>query len=208
MIFQWKYQVQKIGVDGMSLFTVISLFITSFLPLWISIIFIDVKSLICNGSNMYTEIVSIIVILIANVFSIISLCNWIKREPVTSEELKISYACENKTVSSEYLLAYILPLFAFDFTQWDSVVLFLIFFMTLGYICVKHNNFSVNIILEMLKYNVYDCKIKTEESDDLEIERKIISKTNLSKYKGRIVKIENLNNEYSIIRDRIIDEAE
>ena len=175
----------------MSLFTVISLFITSFLPLWISIIFIDVKSLICNGSNMYTEIVSIIVILIANVFSIISLCNWIKREPVTSEELKISYACENKTVSSEYLLAYILPLFAFDFTQWDSVVLFLIFFMTLGYICVKHNNFSVNIILEMLKYNVYDCKIKTEESDDLEIERKIISKTNLSKYKGRIVKIEN-----------------
>ena len=192
----------------MSLFTVISLFITSFLPLWISIIFIDVKSLICNGSNMYTEIVSIIVILIANVFSIISLCNWIKREPVTSEELKISYACENKTVSSEYLLAYILPLFAFDFTQWDSVVLFLIFFMTLGYICVKHNNFSVNIILEMLKYNAYDCKIKTEESDDLEIERKIISKTNLSKYKGRIVKIENLNNEYSIIRDRIIDEAE
>lgn len=44
----------------MSLFIVISLFITSFLPLWISIIFIDVKSLICNGSNVYTEIVSII----------------------------------------------------------------------------------------------------------------------------------------------------
>lgn len=112
----------------MSLFIVISLFITSFLPLWVSIIFIDVKSLICNGSNMYTEIVSIIVIVIANFFSIILLCNWIKRELVTSEELKISYACENKNVSSEYLLAYILPLFAFDFTQWDSVVLFLIFF--------------------------------------------------------------------------------
>lgn len=102
MIFQWKYQVQKIGVDDMSLFIVISLFITSFLPLWISIIFIDVKSLICNGSNVYTEIVSIIVIVIANFFSLISLCNWMKREPVTSEELKISYAYENKTVSSDY----------------------------------------------------------------------------------------------------------
>lgn len=191
----------------MSLFIVISLFITSFLPLWISIIFIDVKSLICNGSNIYTEIVSIIVIVIANFISLVSLCNWMKREPVTSEELKISYACENKTVSSEYLLAYILPLFAFDFTQWDSMVLFLIFFITLGYICVKHNNFSVNMLLEILKYNVYDCKIKMEEND-LEIEKKIISKTNLSKYRGRIIKIENLNNEYSIIREKLIDEAE
>ena len=151
--------------------------------------------------------ISIIAIVIVNFFSIIALCNWIKREPITSEEMKISYACENKTISSEYLLAYILPLFAFDFTQWDSVVLFLIFFITLGYICVKHNNFSVNILLEILKYNVYDCKIKTEEND-LEIERKIISKTNLSKYRGRIIRIENLNNEYSIVRETLIDEAE
>lgn len=191
----------------MSLFIVISLFITSFFPLWISIIFIDVKSIIYNGSSLYTEIISIIAIVIVNFFSIIALCNWIKREPITSEEMKISYACENKTISSEYLLAYILPLFAFDFTQWDSVVLFLIFFFTLGYICVKHNNFSVNILLEILKYNVYDCKIKMEEKD-LEIERKIISKTNLSKYRGRIIRIENLNNEYSIVREKLIDEAE
>lgn len=191
----------------MSLFIVISLFITSFFPLWISIIFIDVKSIIYNGSNLYTEIISIIAIVIVNFFSIIALCNWIKREPITSEEMKISYACENKTISSEYLLAYILPLFAFDFTQWDSVVLFLIFFFTLGYICVKHDNFSVNILLEILKYNVYDCKIKMEEKD-LEIERKIISKTNLSKYRGRIIRIENLNNEYSIVREKLIDEAE
>ena len=191
----------------MSLFIVISLFITSFFPLWISIIFIDVKSIIYNGSNLYTEIISIIAIVIVNFFSIIALCNWIKREPITSEEMKISYACENKTISSEYLLAYILPLFAFDFTQWDSVVLFLIFFVTLGYICVKHDNFSVNILLEILKYNVYDCKIKMEEKD-LEIERKIISKTNLSKYRGRIIRIENLNNEYSIVREKLIDEAE
>ena len=191
----------------MSLFIVISLFITSFFPLWISIIFIDVKSIMRKGRKQDKEIISIIAIIIVNFFSIIALKKKKKREPITSEEMKISYACENKTISSEYLLAYILPLFAFDFTQWDSVVLFLIFFITLGYICVKHNNFSVNILLEILKYNVYDCKIKTEEND-LEIERKIISKTNLSKYRGRIIRIENLNNEYSIVRETLIDEAE
>lgn len=184
----------------MSLFVVISLFITSFLPLWISIVFIDVKSIVGNSGNIYTEIISIIAIVLTNIFSAIELNCWTKKEAVTSEEMVVTYACENKTVSAEYLLAYILPLFAFDFTQWDSVILFLIFFITLGYICVKHNSFSINILLELKKYNVYDCKIKTEESDTFEIEKKIISKLDLTKFKGRIIRIENLNNEYGIVR--------
>lgn len=185
----------------MSLFIVISLFITSFLPLWMSIIFIDIKSIICNSGNLYTEIISIIVIVLTNILSVITLNCWLKKEAVTSEEALVTYARENKTVSAEYLLAYILPLFTFDFTQWDSVVLFLIFFITLGYICVKHHNFTINIWLELMKYNVYDCTLKIEESDNFELERKIISKSDLTKFKGRIVRIENLNNEYSIVRN-------
>lgn len=192
----------------MSLFVVISLFVTSFLPLWISIIFIDIKSVICNSGNIYTEIICIIAIVLANAFSVIVLNCWIKKETVTSDEMIVSNACENKTVSAEYLLAYILPLFAFDFTQWDSVILFLIFFITLGYICVKHHNFSINILLELMKYNVYDCKLKTEENAELDIEKKIISKLDLAKFKGRIIRIENLNNEYSIVRAENIIEKD
>mgnify|MGYP000320977530 FL=1 len=60
-------------------------------------------------------------------------------------------------ITAEYLLSYILPLFAFDFTKWDEVVKFLIFFLTFGYLCIKHNSFSVNIVLELLGYKMYDC---------------------------------------------------
>lgn len=58
---------------------------------------------------------------------------------------------------AEYLLSYILPLFAFDFTVWNGVVLFLIFFTILGFLCIKHNYFSVNIILEMAEFRFYNC---------------------------------------------------
>ena len=208
MISLWKYLDQKIGVDDLSLLVVISLFITSFLPLWISIIFIDIKSIICNSDNLYTESISIIAIVLANMLAGVVLNRWIRKETVTSDEMMVAHAYENKTVSAEYLLAYILPLFAFDFTQWDSVILFMIFFVTLGYICVKHHNFNINILLELMKYNVYDCKLKTEENDKVEIERKIISKIDLTRYKGRIIRIENLNNEYSLVRTESFVETE
>ena len=46
---------------------------------------------------------------------------------VTDDEkyvLTINDAKESKTITAEFLLSYILPLFAFDFTQWDEVVKF------------------------------------------------------------------------------------
>ena len=56
-------------------------------------------------------------------------------------EYTIVDAKENKSIITDYMLSYILPLFVFDFTQWDGVVMFLIFFITLGFLCIKHNNF-------------------------------------------------------------------
>lgn len=73
---------------------------------------------------------------------------------------------------------------------------------------MKHHNFNINILLELMKYNVYDCKLKTEENDKVEIERKIISKIDLTRYKGRIIRIENLNNEYSLVRTESFVETE
>lgn len=43
-------------------------------------------------------------------------------------------------ITAEYLLSYILPLFAFDFTKWDEVVKFLIFFLTFSYLCIRHGH--------------------------------------------------------------------
>jgi hypothetical protein len=103
---------------------------------------------------------------------------------------------EEKSIASEYLLSYILPLFAFDFTKWDSVILFLIFFVTLAFLCIRHNYFSVNIVLEVLKYQVYSCEI--ENDDQISLTTSIISRKNLMAKKGEEIRLKALNNEYKL----------
>ena len=100
---------------------------------------------------------------------------------------------EEKTVTSEFLLSYILPLFAFDFTQWKSVALFLIFFLTLGFLCVKHETFTVNIVLEVFGYQFYRCDLEDEDGNG--ITWMIISRTDLKGCVGDSVYLRPLNNE-------------
>ena len=107
---------------------------------------------------------------------------------------EIQEATERKTITAEFLLSYILPLFAFDFTQWDEVVKFFIFFLIFGYLCIRHNNFSVNIILELMHYRMYDCCLMN--ADGKRVERTVISKKTLSINKGKDIQVKILNNEY------------
>lgn len=99
-------------------------------------------------------------------------------------------------MTAEYLLSYILPLFAFDFTVWNGVVLFLIFFTTLGFLCIKHNYFSVNIILEIAEFRFYNCILKNE--DGIESEQIIISRRRLTGCIGEELYLKALNNEYKL----------
>ena len=108
--------------------------------------------------------------------------------------LTIQEAKESKTITAEFLLSYILPLFAFDFTQWAEVVKFLIFFLIFGYLCIHHNNFSVNIVLEFMHYKMYECRLMN--ADGKEVERTVISKDILSTRKGQDIQGKILNNEY------------
>lgn len=131
----------------------LSLYHTSFAPLWISILFIDIKSCIENTSNQWTEIISIgcilISCLIALIVLMVALCTNGKEG---TTPYKLILATEEKAITAEYLLSYILPLFAFDFTQWSQAILFLIFYLTLGFLCIRHNYFSV-------KHHFRGCKL-------------------------------------------------
>ena len=178
----------------MSVFVSFSMYFLSFVPLWITILFIDIKSLVDGGGDKWTEIISISGILLGLLVSMIIL--FVKFFVKDDEKyvLTINDAKESKTVTAEFLLSYILPLFAFDFTQWDEVVKFLIFFLIFGFLCIRHNNFSVNIILELMHYRMYECKLMN--ADGMEVERTVISKNILSTSKGKDVQVKILNNEY------------
>lgn len=178
----------------MSIFVSFSMYFLSFVPLWITVLFIDIKSLVDGGRDKWTEIISITGILIGLLVSLIIL---FVKFFVTDDEkhvLTIQEAKESKTITAEFLLSYILPLFAFDFTQWDEVVKFLIFFLIFGFLCIRHNNFSVNIILELMHYRMYECRLMN--ADSKEVERTVISKNTLSTSRGKDAQVKILNNEY------------
>lgn len=174
-----------------------SMYYLSFVPLWVSILFIEAMSLLHGTNNKGTEIVSIAVILIAFVTALNSLLKTLKlrNDETGSTVYQLKKAKEEKLATAELLATFIIPLFAFDFTKWEGMTLFAFFFLVFGYLCVRHNYFCTNIMLDLLNYRVYDCAL--EDSNGVEIEQKVISLRRLEPQVGIDVFIMGLNNEYS-----------
>lgn len=181
----------------MSAITGFSMFFLSFCPLWISVLFVDIKS-ICEGNpNIWTEIISISLLLIVSIIALVVLkCELNPRNTSNPQEFRIVSAKEEKMITAEYLLSYILPLFAFDFTVWDEVVLFLIFFLVFAFLSIRHNYFSVNILLELLRYRFYSCELENE--DNVSVSKIIVCQETLSAQIGNVIFVRTINNEYSV----------
>lgn len=103
---------------------------------------------------------------------------------------------EEKSLTTEYLLSYMLPLFTFDFTKWNSVVLFLIFFSTLAFLSVKHKRVSANIVLEIFGFSFYQCLLK--DRSGYFKKQIVISHRELAYEEGLEIYLRPLNYEYSI----------
>lgn len=156
--------------------------ITSFMPLWISIIIIscfDIGDFVaehpkCNQNliNYIFKIVcdmhamfllnSIIIVVFTN--SIIGINSFLKKEKKSGNKPngKIIKSKKAGSSASEFLIAYILPMIAFDFTKIQGIVLFCIYFFILSWLCIRNNNVYTNIILEVKKYRIYRCDIERD----------------------------------------------
>lgn len=179
----------------MSKLFVFCLYYTSLIPLWISILIVDFRALYENGENIYTVGISAACIMLLGVISAIVLFRSLRYRGM--EGTTVYYLVdlqEEKSLTAEYLLTYILPLSAFDFTKWEQVVLFLIFFATVAFLYIRHDYFSVNIILEIVGYRFYSCKLETE--DKVEVSRKVISRRRLNNCVGDTLRLKALNNDY------------
>lgn len=175
----------------------LSMYFLSFFPLWISVLFMDGLSIARNTENLYTEWLSIIAIVVGLAVALAIMRNGLngkKQDDCDRYELKESE--EEKFITAEFLMSYIFPLFAFDFTVWDQVVLFLIFFLLFGFLCVRHNYFCVNIILDMQRYRIYRCTLENE--DGKRVEKKVISRRVLKKGIATQVYFKALNNDYGV----------
>ena len=137
-------------MDMSNLFKV-CMFVTSFIPLWISIFFIEVMSLIEKTKYFWSEIIMLTLIILVLPISIFVMIRFLgKKENEAGEPYEIVNAKQEKGLTSEFLLSYILPLFAFDFTEWKSVVLFWIYFLILAFLCIRNDNVYANLVLEKM----------------------------------------------------------
>lgn len=168
------------------------MFFTSFLPLWVSIVICDMWSLVEGG---YAAIVSleeyptsfqqtvelakaflfkyqieVVSVLILVVYSIVCIChiNKIIRDQRSSKNKlvgNVKVARRANKLSAEFLLAYILPMIAFDYSTCKGIVLFLIYFCVLSFLCVRNNNVYTNIFFELKGYKMYECDIECKILD-------------------------------------------
>ena len=71
-----------------------------------------------------------------------------------------------------------------------------IFFAVFAFLSIRHNHFSVNILLELCRYRFYSCKLENE--DGVAINKIVICQKTLSAQIGEEIQIRPLNNEYFI----------
>ena len=174
-----------------------SMYYLSFAPLWVSILFLNIVNLIEETPSKGTEITSIVVIPLFFVVSLIVMLHRLRRKCAGSTKYKcLKSASEEKLITAEFLATFIIPLFAFDFTTWKGLSLFVLFFVVFGFLCVRHNYFCTNIMLDVLNYRIYACQLVGQYG--VNVEQKIISKRNLKRHQGEPICAKGLNNDYCL----------
>ena len=183
-----------------------NMFFTSFLPLWCSIILSDLWVIVNDAVIYFTsqelagmhwqrvigrflwqikiEAITTVLLIIFIFISIYQINKTIREQEKNKnkEHGTVKKAKRANKLTAEFLLAYILPMIAFDYSDLKSVVLFLIYFSVLSFLCVRNSNVYTNILLEFKGYRMYECDIEcgVMNGKHLYTDSLIISKNNLT----------------------------
>lgn len=129
------------------------------------------------------QVISILVLLLYMILSMQYITKEIKMQESSSNKEEGESCCAKRAnkLTAEFLLAYILPMIAFDFSSPDGIILFLICFVVLSFLCVRNSNVYTNIFLEFKGYKMYTCDIECGILDKKHIYKDclVISKNNL-----------------------------
>lgn len=177
----------------------ISMYFLSYFIVWISILFVDIKSILIDKNHeVVTEYISLVCIVLFTLASWLIITNFIKKtSKMQLNTYQISCAEEKKELSIEFILSTALPMVSFDFTIWSQMVLFLIFFISIGILSIHHNIFWVNIYFEIKGYRVFDTTlIDSRNNSDNTFRTLIISKKYLPNLKNKNIGLSQVNNQY------------
>ena len=132
----------------------------NFLPLWVVVLFIDIRS-IMKGGCVGTEYLSVGAIILGVVLSVIGVAVGLRQNKNSSMvEYQLENFEERRTVSAEMLLTYVLPLLVFDFKLWEGALQFLVFFSVVFWLSCRHRAAFEGVFLELINYRCYKCRLK------------------------------------------------
>lgn len=177
---------------------VLSMFFLSFMPLWICVVCIEVKSLWDGTACPGTEWIALgtigFMVVLGTLVALKMLCGESRRN---TEEYKVVTAQKDTLSTTAYLLSNVLPLLAFDFTLWFDALQFMILFGFLAILCLLHFRCDSNICLELAGYRWYKCSLRSasEDKEDITV---LIHRRQLNA--NDVITIRNLNDELYIGR--------
>ena len=175
----------------------ILLFITSYIPLYIILL---VQYYDKNCKLFEQPLIFLLVcftVLISILFGIFIL--FIKKQKQYSRTVELENIKLEREVSTTYILTNIVPLIAFDFTNKQQILSFLVLYVFLMAMYVKYRQIVYNPIIEIMGYTNYKC---TMNGEDITI---------LSKYKFshthtcEKVRVIRLDNDFFIVVDVITE---
>lgn len=139
--------------------TVIStiIFISSYIPLYI-ILFVQY----CDFStNIFKQplLVTLSIIIILSFFMLIIFFKYISSKNNIIKTVEVRNVKKLKESNLTYLLSNIIPLIAFDFTNKQQIVSFLIIFFVLLLMYVKYSLIAYNPTTELLGYTNYSAEL-------------------------------------------------
>ena len=201
------------------------MFVTSFIPLWLSIAVVDLWDVVltivenCDGQGKFIDtllvglrecniqLISIVIIVVLVLVSVRGINSFLKEKLTESEGRPkgiIEKATKAKKLSSEFLLAYILPMIAFDFGNLKYLVLFIIYYSVLAFLCIRNNNIYTNIFLEVKGYHIYVCDLTCKVMDTYHTyhDSIVISKTDLTQEEHNEISYWDFENYIYITTDK------
>lgn len=145
----------------------ILMFLTSYFPLFVIIMIKHFEQI-----EVFYVLIPIIVISSIGLMHIFSTLNKIGGSYTIGDSVVAKGRIENTSKSTlEYFLTYVVPLLAFNLTEWKEFTIFGIVFFIIGVLYVKSDLIYMNPTLILLRFNIYKVIL-----DDREVV--VISKNN------------------------------
>ena len=152
----------------MSIWLFCSLFLLSFLPVWIVVLIRAIWSICMETQPHCAEWGEVILLPVIVIGAILVVHFCFRKEgasnPIKAELVSIS---QRRNAPIEFLLSNVLAFVAFDYTKGIEALLMFSLLLVLGVACWRFHGLFWNFWLACLGYREYECHIKVGDEEEI-----------------------------------------